>query len=403
MATETPETQVRRGLRAADGAYRHSTLQRILAWTLGAIVFGLCLFSVLSAVQARTGLTATVLGGVTSLLVIGIVVPIFFWLDRFEPEPNGLRIFCFLWGACVATLGAAFFNELGGYLLGGTDRNVDVAVAVAPWVEEILKGVAPLLLLIFRRKEIDGMLDGIVYAGLSAAGFATVEDIVYLANGFADAGDSGILGLFVVRVLMMPFAHPFFTLWIGVGVGIAATRTGVLRRTLPLLIGFAVAVALHAGWNAVAVLAATGVVLPWILVQVPVFVGFVLVLRWARRWEADKVSAQLSAYNDDGWLTEPEVRMLSSIADRRYARAWARSHGGRRMERQMVHLQDITAELAMLRARMQRGDVASDAPKREERMLLAVAHLREPFLDTALYRYYEWTEGDGDRRGRRNR
>ena len=44
-------------------------------------------------------------------------------------------------------------------------------------------------LLIFRRREFDGIVDGIVYAGLVAAGFAFTENILYFGRAFAEEAD----------------------------------------------------------------------------------------------------------------------------------------------------------------------------------------------------------------------
>ncbi len=56
-----------------------------------------------------------------------------------------------------------------------------------------------------RRREIDGVMDGIVYAGWVGLGFAVAEDFLY----FAMAHEEGQLaGVFIVRALLTPFAHP---------------------------------------------------------------------------------------------------------------------------------------------------------------------------------------------------
>ena len=61
-------------------------------------------------------------------------------------------------------------------------------MAVAPIVEEAVKGAFLVGLLIFRRREFDGIVDGIVYAGLVAAGFAFTENILYFGRAFTEDG-----------------------------------------------------------------------------------------------------------------------------------------------------------------------------------------------------------------------
>ncbi|AKU19092.1 membrane protein [Luteipulveratus mongoliensis] len=365
-------------------------LRRWLLLAALTVIFGLCGLLMLALVGATAGVTGTVLGAVLSIVVVGIVVPVFLWVDRFEAEPVGMLLFAFLWGACVATLGAAFLNDIGGYLLGaGDEGNSVVAVGVAPVVEECLKGLAPLLLLVFRRREIDGILDGMVYAGLAACGFAFVEDILYLANGYADAGEDGLVGTFVVRVLMSPFAHPMFTICTGIGIGIAATSRSALARWLAPLAGLVCAIILHSLWNAAAVVSAGGWLLVYVVVQVPLFLTFAALLVWARKREARLIGVELSPYADRGWLTYAEVAMLSSMPERRYARGWADTHGGKASKRQMHEFQDAASELAMLRARINRGQADQAAFDEERSLLDLITARRQQFLGTAIYRKFE--------------
>ncbi len=100
------------------------------------------------------------------------------------------------------------------------------ATVVAPVTEEAAKGLFILLLLFYRRHELDGVLDGIVYAGMVGIGFAFTENILYLTSAYMGqdgqaGGLGGAVGLFVVRCLFGPFAHPFFTSFTGIGIGIA--------------------------------------------------------------------------------------------------------------------------------------------------------------------------------------
>ena len=47
---------------------------------------------------------------------------------------------------------------------------------IAPIIEESLKGLAVLLVFLLFRKEFDSILDGIVYAAITALGFAATEN-----------------------------------------------------------------------------------------------------------------------------------------------------------------------------------------------------------------------------------
>ncbi len=158
-------------------------------------------------------------------LPVGPVVAVYLWLDRYEPEPKLLLAYALLWGAFVATIAALVVQGIGGFVVGLTDT-VSLAV-VAPVTEEASKGLFLLLLLWWRRAELDGLLDGLVYAGLVGVGFAFTENILYLAaayggtDGTGPGGVAGVTSIFVIRCVFSPFAHPLFTAFTGVGLGIA--------------------------------------------------------------------------------------------------------------------------------------------------------------------------------------
>ena len=105
-----------------------------------------------------------------------------------------------------------------------------------------------------------------------------VENVIYFSQAIAD-DELGLV--FVLRGLVSPFAHPFFTVWTGLAVG-KAVRAGRSRRTAALR-GLVLAVALHAAWNASGLSTVFAVLL---LGQV---VLFFLTVRRLRRMRSDEV------------------------------------------------------------------------------------------------------------------
>ena len=104
--------------------------------------------------------------------------------------------------------------------------------------------------------ELDGILDGLVYAGLVGVGFAFTENILYLAGAYIGGdglGPGGIDGgdrrCSCVRGIFSPFAHPLFTSFIGIGVGFAVTTRRRWSGSLAPLVGYLLAVGRHAAWN----------------------------------------------------------------------------------------------------------------------------------------------------------
>jgi hypothetical protein len=171
-----------------------------------------------------------------------------------------------------------------------------------------------------------------------------------------------------------------FTVLTGIGVGIAATtRNRSLMIAAPVA-GYLLASLSHAIWNAAALTGGAGLVSTYLLVEVPIFLAFVALVIWARRREGRLIGRFLSPYADAGWLSLPEVRMLSTMSGRRAARVWARTTGGRAALKAMRTFQDAASELALLRLRMQHSTAEAGAVETERRLLDTLAASRRGFL-----------------------
>ncbi len=352
----------------------------IAVWTLVVLLIAACGLLSILAITTETGLTGLVTGVVLAAIPVFPVVAAFLWLDRYEAEPTHLLAFAFAWGAGVATFGALVVNTASVEAIRTSGGNpTAAAIVVAPFVEEAFKGSAVLLILLLQRREFDGVVDGIVYAGLSGVGFAFVENVLYLGRTLHTSGSSTTVFVFVLRCLVSPFAHPLFTSATGIGLGIASRTRNPLWRIIAPVLGYAVAVTLHAGWNLSASSGLQGFVAAYVAVQVPIFVLFGLLAVTARRREGRLIGRHLAVYASTGWLTPGEVRMLASLPARRQARRWARASAGPSGEHAMGEFQDVGSELAFLRERMVRGAAPDHAPAREYALLTALAVLRPAF------------------------
>src|SRR5262245_10153483 len=239
--------------------------RRRVLWLAGLITLcALAVIGIITFLGFRLGPLALGVGLAGAVLPVPVLVGCFLWLDRYDPSPLWIMVVSFLWGAGIATSGALFVNTQAVHLTDRLGINEDVVgVLVAPFIEETLKAAFPLLLFFFYRKAFSGIIDGVVYCGLSAAGFAMVENILYLGgHGFAAGADKGYATgaflatlTFLVRVPLSGFAHPLFTSMTGIGLGVAArTSRAWLRRVAPFL-GLLTAMVLHGSWNFMAVLA----------------------------------------------------------------------------------------------------------------------------------------------------
>jgi RsiW-degrading membrane proteinase PrsW (M82 family) len=202
---------------------RKSRAGRILLLIALVAVFTLCAIVLALIIGYQFGPFVPLLGIVAAALPVPIVVLTLRWLDRYEPEPWRYLVFTFLWGALVATVSALVLQIAGhGLVPEGAS-----AILIAPPTEEFGKALPVLLLLLFRRREFGGVVDGIVYAGMAGIGFAFTENVLYFSSAYQDGAQHGqgllALGvLFVVRGIMSPFAHPLFTACVGIGLGLAA-------------------------------------------------------------------------------------------------------------------------------------------------------------------------------------
>jgi RsiW-degrading membrane proteinase PrsW (M82 family) len=182
-----------------------------------------------------------------------------YWLDRYEKEPRILVGAVFGWGAVVAIVGALVAQTVleGAVTLAtGSEKLADMAgmTLFAPVTEESLKGIAVLAVFLVLRREFDSVMDGIVYAAVTALGFAATEDLFYLYGEFTHKGMEGLYGLFFLRVVLGIWDHPFYTSFIGIGLALSRLSRSPAVRWLAPPAGWAVALGFHALHNTLATL-----------------------------------------------------------------------------------------------------------------------------------------------------
>lgn len=350
------------------------------------LLMGACGLLVLGSVTSDTGVRGFLIGLSLALLPVPVVLAAYRWLDRYEPEPRGVLLFAFFWGATVAALVAAVLNTASLIAIartGGAGGMDVTAVLVAPWIEEAAKGAAVLLVLLFRRREFDGVVDGIVLAGLAGVGFAFTENVLYFGRAFLAGQEQSLTtGFFAVgftfllRGILSPFAHPLFTTMTGIGLGIAATTRRPSLRVVAPLCGYLVAVALHAAWNLSSLSGLSGFFTGYVLVMVPVFALAVGIATWSRRREGATVAARLPTYVEAGWLDPEDVPMLASLSRRRQAVDWVQGRYGGGPARALRDFQHAATELAFLRDRLERGLDVPDFAARERELLAQVSRTR---------------------------
>jgi RsiW-degrading membrane proteinase PrsW (M82 family) len=219
-----------------------------------AIVVGLILF-------ASVGIVPAVIAAIIAFVPAMLYLLPFMFLDRYDPEPFWLLAFSFAWGALVAVLVSIIVNTvitvavaIAAQIGGAPPELGEIVGAVisAPIFEEGSKGMGLLILLVFFRRYFDDILDGIVFAGVIALGFATVENVLYYGRGLISGGLYGLAILFFMRGILSPFAHATFTSMTGIGCGISRESHNTFIRLAAPVVGYIGAVTLHMTWNGMA-------------------------------------------------------------------------------------------------------------------------------------------------------
>ncbi|HPZ94036.1 MAG TPA: PrsW family intramembrane metalloprotease [Mycobacterium sp.] len=356
-----------------------------LAVIIGLGTLAALILSLLTAVNPA----GTLLGFALATAAMVLVLACYLWLDRWEPEPPRLLVLAFLWGSSGAVLISIVVemlidSSLPGRTAGAEATGSFVTVAVAaPIVEEAAKGLFLLLMMTGRRRaELNTLTDCLVYAGLTGAGFAWLENIVYIGNGEGVSSSLAVAGL---RLILGPFAHPLFTTMFGIGVYFALQQRGLLAKVFFLLTGYAAAVLLHGLWNGSALMGAGTYLGVYVLWMMPIFALIVTLAVASRRRERHIIAAQLAPMVTHGLVTPVEAGWLGSLPARRQAVALAKRDGGRVAGTAVKRFVQAVVELAYARDRIDRGfgDARLFALQHDEVARMAAARME---AGPALYR-----------------
>ena len=356
---------------------------------VGVVVLSILALGLAGYLVMGLGGDAVALGGLMALIPLAIVFLGVRWIDRWEREPRLAVLFAFLWGAAVAVIIALVVGDgvdpLITLLSQGNEQLYQFigAAIQAPLVEESAKGLGLLVIFIAARKYFDGPVDGIVYAAWVAGGFAFTENILYFGSQLVDAGTAfspDVAFIFFVRGVMSPFAHVMFTMFMGLALGFAARRGSTILAALGLfIIGLIPAALLHALWNG-ALFFVNDFFGYYAIVQFPLFVLAIVLVRFLRRQEAKLTFDRLSEYAAVGWFAHDEVPALATAKGRRQALAWAERNGRRAAMKR--YIRDAT-KLAFTRQRIITGRGGIGAVADEAAMLTDIVESRRKLAGAA--------------------
>ncbi len=151
---------------------------------------------------------------ILSLAPVFIIAGYIYFRDKYEREPIRLLLLSLFVGALTVIPILFIERFLSGFssLFSGLGKAAWNAFVVAAFSEELFKYIA-LYLLIWKRKEFNDKMDGIVYAVFISLGFAAVENVLYvMGNGF---------GTGVTRAITAVPAHAIFGITMGFYFGMA--------------------------------------------------------------------------------------------------------------------------------------------------------------------------------------
>lgn len=287
---------------------------------------GLSYFAIFIA--AEESVASTIGAVIAALVPMAIVVIVMVWLDRWAPKPWWLLVVAFLWGAGIASICALGLNSFSSKALQSVDIGPTpfqsfgiVATIVAPLVEESLKALGVIIIMLARRRAVKSPLDGVVIGGILAAGFAFTENVLYFARFYEE-----LPLVFFMRAMLGPFGHTVYTSIFGLALGMALTRIpSVKTRVILTVSGLASAVCLHAAWNGLATYSATLFVVSYVFFWGPMFITWLVINLVVSVRQRNAIENGLQAYIAAGWIDEREAQMLCSLSGRRRARRSART------------------------------------------------------------------------------
>ena len=333
---------------------------KVIAAIIAALFAALLGLLVLLVIGAETGLVELMIGMLCAIIPVPIYVMLLLWIDRYESEPLWMLATTFFWGAFVAIFIALVFNTGVEIIAMIATRSDEVAshvgaVISAPIVEESAKALILVIFFFWKKDEFDGIVDGIVYAGMAGLGFAMTENILYYGRAI-QKGPEMLTAVFILRGMAAPFSHPLFTSMTGIGLGWSRqSRNSFVKFVMPIA-GFVLAILMHATWNGSAAFGeGFGFFITYFMVMGPAFVVILMVIHFSLRREGRIVQEFLYPDYATGFFDQREYEKLCTIRGRMgmsWNALWSQGFSGWRLR---MRCNQMASELAFHRSRTARG------------------------------------------------
>jgi len=175
-------------------------------------------------------------------ILIASIIPLGFlyivkWLNFFETHRPRLIFVGLAWGVVACWLSYLVSHPMVPIL-----GRQYISTHTAPFVEEIFKSL--ILLYLVRRSDHTIFVDGAIYGFAVGIGFSISENMLYLSRVDVETG----LIVSIARAFSSSVVHGSTTALVGIAIG-GFPMGRVKHPLLALLIGLAVAIALHMAFN----------------------------------------------------------------------------------------------------------------------------------------------------------
>lgn len=251
-----------------------------------------------------------IFSGLAALIPMIIYLLIIWRFDRYDREPFKLLLQNYLWGAIgaisLALIGSMIFSSVLNIII--PDNNlVDKlsAIVVAPFVEEITKGV--FLLITVSSIKFDNITDGLVYGGAIGLGFGMTENFFYFISSTESISDW--IAIIIIRNLFSGVMHCVSTGTLGAFVAMAKFKSGAAKVILPA-IGLGIAMFIHAIWNASVSFESTAAI-GFLFLFVTVLI-FIITFSLSVKKERKIIYSQLLSEASSGLIPSAHLEILSS-------------------------------------------------------------------------------------------
>ena len=278
-----------------------------------------------------------------------------YWLDQHEKEPLWLLILAFGWGAVPAILMALIAQVVldipTTWVLPGEGLAYEVVGGSvwAPLTEEFAKGLGLVLILLIAGREVDNILDGIIYGAMAGLGFAFTENLFYFGATLAEGGWGNWVFVVLLRTIPFGLNHAFFSGVTGAGLALAYLNRNPLVKFFGLVGGFIAAVIFHGLHNLGATLAGSSCVTLCLSLLVDwggiLILGVLIGLVW--RQEKGWIAGQLT-----GEVTDEVYQMITSWGRWQSLRWEALLRGDWSAWRRLGYLRHAATELAFSKQRL---------------------------------------------------